>query len=186
MYKSEFLDAAKRSKRLGLSVPEISAIDSRLLNDKAQSDLPFIIHDALGMLEEEEIVLQCLLLNLRLKNIFSSYFKSPVFYTIGYIERDDSAMFKQSEETLRKMLENGIEGPSISLHAWLTLPSMEILDFSISTSYGRVNGIKEMMGKALAMHPNELTGGMKYRPLLVGQEFLLKTGAMKLVVDVGI
>lgn len=186
MYKSEFLNAVERSKKFGLLVPEISATGSRLLNDKVQSDLPLIIHDALGVLEEEEIVLQCLLLNLRLKKVFSSYFKSPVYYTIGYIEIDDSAMFKQSEETLREMLTKGVEGPSISLHAWLTLPSMEILDFSISTSYGRVNGIKEMMGKALAMHPSELTGGMKYRPMLVGEDFLLKTGAMKLVVDIGI
>jgi hypothetical protein len=186
MYKSEFFNAVERAKQFGLNVPEITEMESRLLSDEAQAELPLIIHNTLGVLEEEEILLQCLLLNLRLKKVFSDYFKSSVYYTIGYIEIDDAPMFKQTEESLRKMLENGIEGPSINLHAWLTLPSMEILDFSISTSYGRVNGIKEMMGKALAMHPDELTGGMKYRPMLVGEEFLLQTGAMKLVVDIGI
>ena len=43
-----------------------------------------------------------------------------------------------------------------------------------------------MMGAALALHPSELTGGMSYHPMLIGEEFLYKIGAMKLYVDIGI
>ena len=187
MYESKFNDALERTHKFGLLVPkQIPSNPGRFLSDKAQEELPFVIRDSLGVLDEDEIVLQCLLLNMRLKSVFSEYFKSPVYYTIGYVGIDDHYMFKQSEESLFSMLENGIIGPSVSLHAWLTLPSMEILDFSISTSYGRVNGIKEMMGAALALHPSELTGGMSYHPMIVGEEFLHKIGAMKLYVDLGI
>lgn len=187
MYETQFKEALERTQNFGLPIPaKLPSNQNRLLNEKIQRELPFVIRDELGVLDEDEIVLQCLLLNIRLKSVFSKYFKCPVFYTIGYVGIDDHFMFKQTEDSLLSMLKNGIAGPSVSLHAWLTLPSMEILDFSFSTSYGRVNGIKEMMGAALALHPNELTGGMSYHPMIVGEDFLHKIGAMRLYVDIGI
>lgn len=187
MYETKFKEALARTRKFGLSVPsEVSLDQNRFLSEKVQDELPLIIRDNLGILDEDEIVLQCLLLNIRLKSVFSKYFNSSIYYTIGYVGIDDHFMFKQTEDSLFSMLENGITGPSVSLHAWLTLPSMEILDFSFSTSYGRVNGIKEMMGAALALHPSELTGGMSYHPMIVGEEFLQKIGAMRLYVDIGI
>lgn len=186
MYETKFKEALARTRKFGLSLPDVvSSGQNRFLSEKTQNELPFIIRDNLGILDEDEIVLQCLLLNIRLKNVFSKYFNCPIYYTIGYVGIDGHYMYKQTEESLFSMLENGAEGPSVSLHAWLTLPSMEILDFSIATSYGRVNGIKDMMGAALALHPSELTGGMSYHPMIVGEDFLLKIGAMKLYVNIG-
>jgi len=187
MYNEKFLQAIERTCRFGLPDPKFIKLSAeRFLDSETQEKLPYIIRDKLGILEEDEIVLQCLLLNMRLKEVFLEYFKVPVYYTIGYIGIDEKFMFQQTEESLEAMLKNGIEGPSISLHAWLTLPSMEILDFSISTSYGKVNGIKKMMGAALALHPSELTGGMSYHPMIIGEDFLHRIGAMRLYVDIGI
>jgi len=187
VYESKFKEALERTQKFGLSTPKNILLNSnRFLNDKVQEELPFIIRNNLGILDEDEIVLQCLILNMRLKTVLSEYFGCPVYYTIGYVGIDDRFMFKQTEDSLLSMLENGVSGPSISLHAWLTLPSMEILDFSFSTSYGRVNEIKNMMGAVLALHPSELSGGMSYFPMVVGEEFLHKIGAMKLSVDIGI
>lgn len=187
MYEAKFKEALERTRKFGLTVPtEFPLSQNLFLNEKAKRQLPFVIRGELGVLDEDEIFLQCLSLNIRLKSAFSKYFKCPVFYTIGYVGVKDHFMFKQTEDSLLSMLKNGIAGPSVSLHAWLTLPSMEILDFSISTSYGRVNGIKEMMGAALALHPSELKGGMLYHPMIVGEEFLHKIGAMRLYVDIDI
>jgi hypothetical protein len=187
VYESKYEEAVERTRKFGLTVPnKASPLQSRYISSKVHEELPFVIRDSLGVLDEDEIVLQCLMLNVRLKKVFSKYFKCPVYYTIGYVGIDDDYMFKQSEESLLLMLNNGISGPSVNLHAWLTLPTMEILDFSISTSYGRVNNIKEMMGAALASHPSDLTGGMSYHPMIIGEEFLYRIGAMRLYVDLGI
>ena len=151
MYEDKFNKALERTRKFGLSVPKLIRSNSgRFLSEKAQEELPYIIRDSLGVLDEDEIVLQCLLLNARLKNVFSEHFGCPVYYTIGYVGIDDQFMFKQTEESLFSMLKNGISGPSIRLHAWLTLPSMEILDFSFPTSYGRVNGNKRNDGSCFS------------------------------------
>ena len=81
-------------------------------------------------------------------------------------------MFYQSEASLKKLLTEGINGNTINLHTWLTLPSMEILDFTLPTTLGKISGNKEMYGKTIIKHPSKLTNNMEYHPLLVGEEFL--------------
>ncbi len=43
----------------------------------------------------------------------------------------DKNYFYQNEESLNDMLKNGVNPDKISIHAWLTLPSMEIIDLSL-------------------------------------------------------
>jgi len=45
-----------------------------------------------------------------------------------------------------------------------------------------VNGHKNMMGSVISLHAKDLSGGMTYHPMLVGETFLAKSGALKLVV----
>ena len=186
MYKSEFEKAIIRSQKLGLSIPEIKNTNQRYLNEKVQSELHHYIRDKLGVLHETEIIAQCLALNVRLKSVFSEYFNCPVYYTIGYVDITGDSLFKQTEESLKSMLINGIDGSPIKLHAWLTLPSMEILDFSIATTYGKVKGNQELMGMAIALHYTELTKGVVFHPMLIGEDFIHKIGGVKLIVSNGI
>lgn len=125
---------------------------------------------------------QCLSLHIRLKSVVEQILDCDAFYTIGWVSFEKSEMFKQTEESLSEMLKRGIVGPDVNLHAWLTLPSMEILDFSLPTTYAKVNDIEEGKGSAITMHPSDLTGGMMYQPMLVGDEFLLRSGAMRFFV----
>ena len=87
-------------------------------------------------------------------------------------------MFHQSEEDLERLLQNGISGNSLSIHAWLTLPTMEILDFSLPTSFAIMHGNEEEIGGLIARHADSLTGGLKYHPMLVGEDFLRKSGGL--------
>ena len=78
------------------------------------------------------------------------------------------------------MLKTGVEG-EVNLHAWLTLPSMEVLDFSLPTSYAKVNNRPEDIGSAIAEHANKLSAnGMTYKPLIVGEDFLVKSKILRL------
>jgi len=186
VYKSNFLNALERTTRFGLSTPSVELCDTRFLTQDTLRKLPLAIRDVMGELDETDIVAQCLSLHLKMKPVIQQILSCEVFYTVGWVSLQDSNMFKQTEESLFDMLKNGIPGPDVNIHAWLTLPSMEILDFSLPTTYAKVNGIKEGIGGAITMHPSDLTGGMMYQPMLVGEEFLLKTGALKLFATFGI
>lgn len=179
MYESNFLDAFERTTRLGLSTPNVELSDARFLTQEALSRLPFAIRDIMGELNEDDVVAQCLSLHMRLKPVIEQILDCDAFYTIGWVSFENSEMFKQTEESLSEMLKRGITGPDVNIHAWLTLPSMEILDFSLPTTYAKVNGIEEGKGSAITMHPSDLTGGMMYQPMLVGEEFLSRSGAMR-------
>ena len=185
MYEQEFINAIKRTHQFGLPIPkELKQTTKRFLTEKVQLGISDVIHKNLGELSEDDIMLQCLQLNMRLKPVFFEYFQSPVYYTIGHISLDEDSFYKQTEESLQAMLLNGVEGPSVSLHAWITLPSMEILDFSFPTTYGKLNEQKGTTGAVLALHPSNLSGGMSYHPMIIGEEFLHKIGAMKLHVAI--
>lgn len=183
MYKTEFKEAELRTKRLELLSPPTIFTEKRYLTKKAASELHYYIRDKIGTLTEDDMANQCLSLHVRLKPIISEYFNCPVYLTIGYVEFDGDDMYKQNEDSLRMMIENGISGKSVDLHAWLTLPSMEILDFSLATSYGKRHGKHEMIGNVMAVHTNQLPAGLKYKPMLIGKDFLIRTGAMKFSVE---
>lgn len=181
MYKTEFIEAVKRSSRLGLTAPDVGSCNSASFLQKTNpTELAEVIQQEMGLLTEGEIVGQCLSLHYRLKQIFSDFFDCPVFYTIGYVEFKNSTMFKQTEESLAEMLKTGVEG-EVNLHAWLTLPSMEVLDFSLPTSYAKINNRPEGIGSAIAEHADKLSANsMTYKPLIVGEDFLVKSKILRL------
>lgn len=181
MYEQEFVEALDRTVKFGLKAPEVKTSTSMFLTQEALSKLPQAIYDEIGELNEEEVVAQCLSLHKKMLPVIEKIFKTKAYFTIGWISLPERTMYHQTEDSLREMLRNGIKGPSVSLHAWITLPSMEILDFSLPTSYARINGIKEGLYGAVTLHPSQLTGGMMYKPMLVGDDFLLKIGALKFI-----
>jgi hypothetical protein len=75
------------------------------------------------------------------------------------------------------MLRIGHKGGNMNIHAWLTLPSTEIIDVSLATTMGIVQKRPEMLGLAITRPADELNG-MAYKPMLVGDGFLRKTGLL--------
>lgn len=179
-YLHEFLEAQRRTIRLGLACPDIHSTDARFFTPQAQSKFPYVVLEAVGELNYEEVVAQCLSIHLRLQKPLVEFFKTPVFFTIGYVYTPPSYMFKQTEDELRQLLQDGANGTRVNLHAWLTLPSMEIIDLSLSTSLAVLNNMpKENHGGVIARHADELRLGLRYHPMLIGDEYLRKIGALR-------
>lgn len=101
-------------------------------------------------------------------------------YTIGYINLGDRLAFHTPIERLKQILDRGlpIHG-EMNLHAWLTLPSHEIIDLTLATTYGIANNIPKLLGSAAFIHPSDMVGGQSYHPQLVGEDFLQRIGAMR-------
>jgi hypothetical protein len=102
----------------------------------------------------------------------------PVLYTIGWVD-DGTAkgMFKFDDAFISDKLKHGHSGGTVNIHAWLTLPSMEVIDVALATTIAVVQNIPEGYGGVFAQ-PADGLNGMAYKPMLVGPDFLRKTGLL--------
>lgn len=179
MYGDDFQKALERTERMGLPLPEVTFETTRYLTDEALGGVKTAIFEALGPVRTEQLAAQCLAIHWQLQDIVSTALGCPVYYTIGWVELEKGSWFGHTEETLRTLMTEGLQHERVQLHAWLTLPSMEIVDVSLMTTYALVRDYPEAKGKVIATHPSELTGGLMYKPTLVGAEFLARSGLMR-------
>lgn len=178
MYEKHFKKAIERTKSLNLGNPLVKFDNRNYITQEMLEKYPYIMRDEFGEFEIEDIAFQCLSVNLKLKEFISEQFNCPVYYTIGYIDFKDSKMFYQSEESLKDMLKKENNTGEVSLHAWLTFPSMEIIDSTILTSMSLKNNIPEGLGGIIATNADKVKH-MKFIPMLVGEEFIFEAGLVR-------
>ena len=180
-YEIEFFEAVDRTKNFSLNLPQIEGITTKqYLEDTIfENKLSVFCQEELPTFSVNDISAQCIKIHYDFKKKLEKLFNIPIYYTIGYVQIDDNKMFYNSEESLKELLVQGMLKNTVNIHVWLTLPSMEILDFSFPTTYGKVTGNKNMYGRTIILHPDNLTGGMSYHPMLIGDDFLFKIGAIK-------
>ncbi|MBE8563789.1 hypothetical protein [Vibrio sp. OPT20] len=178
MYQQEFKVALERTKRFNLKSPYVTCQDVRFLTYEFMTKFPRLLQQYIGLPTEDDVVAKCLEFHYKLQQPISEIIGVPCEFTIGHIESKDQKLFYQSETDLLALLQNGFKGSTLNIHAWLTLPSMEILDLTFPTSYAKINNIKGGAGGIIASHADELSNGVKYHPMLVGEDFLRQSGAM--------
>lgn len=171
-YTAELYDAEKRTSKFGLSGPRLNLKDVRYLGLAKQRELTRTVQQEFGVLTTDQLYAQCLDFSLRLKPLAESVFNCEVYYTLGYIELDGRGVFQASEDELYQLVRNGYDGEKVNVHAWLTLDSGEILDFTFSTTYAIQCNYPNMEGKIMAIHPEDLNDRMAYKPMLIGEEFI--------------
>lgn len=175
-YRQEFEDAIRRTKKFGLSSPEIQFSNERKITNLSKLSEVFV--RAIGLPALEEIVAQCLSIHYRLVPAYEQFFGSPVYFTIGWVLDPPHEFYKITDAEISLLLKKGIKGSTVNIHAWLTLPSMEVLDFVFPTSLAFVQRKPENYGLAICKHPSDFTGGLQFHPMLVGADFLRQIGAM--------
>jgi hypothetical protein len=180
VYRKEFLAATDRTRRFGLATPRLLLTNDLLLNDDSLTRINEAMFEEIGEIPLDEIVAQCLLMHVRALPIVQSVLEVPVHFTIGYVSSNRSRFFEQTEASLKGMLDSPPTRPEVSLHAWLTLPSDEIIDLTFATSLAVINKMDRGRGAVIASHADKLIG-MKYHPMLIGTEYLQRIGAMRFV-----
>jgi hypothetical protein len=177
-YIDEINEAIARAARLGLKTPDFQAVEGQLLTQKVFQDIPYIVRDALGDAAAEDVAAQCLSYHMRLLPILSDYFKTELTYTIGHVSMGAETLFEQSENQMQALIASGVEHPQLKIHAWLTLPTCEIMDFTLPTTYAVVNKTRDGYGSVLAGHADKLLNNVYYHPMLIGEDYLRKIGAL--------
>jgi hypothetical protein len=176
-YFKEFLWAMARNKRFNLPTPfPWFETGRRWLDAKAKDEFAYILHDELDSLDFKEVSKQCLSLHYRLAPIVSHWLNCEVFYTVGWVDFGAGGnRFYCDDASLNEILRRNHNGETVKLHAWLTLPSMEIIDATLATTLAISHNSPEMLFTAIANHADALKG-MSYKPMLIGEEFLRRSG----------
>lgn len=178
-YESELEEAIERTQAWGLECPHFPMNERRYLTPQFIDGLLATTQRATGHLEPEAIAGQCFAVHHFLKDAIERDLGVPLLYTIGFVSYESGPVFHTEVAQLKAMLDQGPppSGP-LSLHAWLTMPSHEILDLTYGTTYGVATGIEKFIGTAIFLHPRDLKGGQRYHPQLVGTDYFHRIGAI--------
>lgn len=181
-YREEWLEAIERTKHYGLNLPEDAARlnQQRYLTKEVHDRFPYVVRDAFGNLGYEDIVAQCMSIHYRLAPVMEELLKCPVFFTIGWIDDgSDRGMFRFGDEFIQEHLAAPKKtiGGQANLHAWLTLPSMEVIDVALVTTIAVLQKLDKGHGGVIAQPADDLKG-FAYKPMLVGTDFLRKAGML--------
>lgn len=179
-YKDEFLQAFRNAKEFSLDTPDIEFSTKKLISNERIDKLPQFLEDRLGGITPEMIFVQCFYFHLLAKDHLEDFFNSPIYFTIGHVEIPGKTYFYHTKKDLKTLLTNGMDNPEMNLHAWLTLPSMEIIDLTLlgSIAYARGDKPPKDFG-IIANHADQLLDGCKYHPTLVGDDFLVRIGGVR-------
>ncbi len=132
-----------------------------------------------GELDFHEVVAQCIAIHYRLAPVIEQWLGCPALYTIGWVQiRDGNDLYKFDEAFIADKLRTGHSESKIGIHAWLTLPTMEVVDVALATTMALVHKVPDKYGAVLARYADGLDG-MAYKPMLVGTDFLRKTGLLR-------
>jgi hypothetical protein len=178
-YLEEFEAALQRGRDLGLTVPAVDLdVSRRWLSESGLVKLGPALGVGLGT-DPRGLVGQCLPVHLNLAPLVSEALSCDAMFTIGWLHADGRDRFRFDHDFVATALKHGIAPGQASLHAWLTLPSMEIIDATYPTSVGVLSGMPDLVGLVVTKHADELTGDMAYHPMLVGDDFLHRSGALR-------
>jgi hypothetical protein len=125
----------------------------------------------------EDFAFQCLSVHKALLPHVSEHLGVDPMFTIGYLRIMGDPEYQFSERDLRAWAKYGVPHfASVKLHAWLTLPSFEILDYTLGATYYKVSGDKRAREAMLAMHYSSLDR-MSYHPMILGDDIPPRIGA---------
>jgi len=179
-YLADFKAAIERTSHYGMAVPKYELRpDDHWLGLQAQQRIPQLIFNTLGQITPKHLLAQCIAIHYALQEPVSALFGAPAVLTIGWIEfANGTDLYRFDDQFIGERLRTGFEPLSgIQLHVWLTLPTMEIIDLTLCTSVSILQDMPEGIGGLLTKKADDVTG-FRYIPMLVGEDFFRKTGAI--------
>lgn len=181
-YKKEFLEALDFTETILSKKPTVNPQNEKILTDDVMKNLLNTIKNEFGEINSKELLGNCLAANDAFFDIIKKCLGCEIYYTIGWLQEGDIPVFYTPESELKRYAEHGISSlPSLklNLHVWLTLPTMEIIDITIRTTYAQIFNKPEGIGGIIAGHPYELfKGEFQYHPQIIGVEYLRKIGVL--------
>lgn len=181
-YTDEFQIALHNTRALGCGINADIYSDRLYTNQVVVDQLErLLVKHLRGDTSSDNIartlVSKCLHVHAQLQNEVGEILKKPVHFTLGYLTRGDYSFHKFSIDEVYGWLRDGIPNlNNLQVHAWLTTPAMEIIDFTF-------NPTAESLKAPLAVSPygslviaGHFSGiePYSYHPIVVGDDLRSK------------
>jgi hypothetical protein len=177
LYKDEFLKAATNSRDLGLISYDVTVSQNKYLTNDILPRLPHVLRPYIGKLEPKDFSGKCVHIHYNLIPIVEDILQCKAYLTTGGITENGQRLFGITLEEVKEYLNKGLPNLTFNHHAWLTLDSMEIFDFTLMTTIGYVKKEPKYFGYMISKHPDDLIG-MYYTPIIIGDAFYRKLNVL--------
>lgn len=168
-YADDFAKACAFSKTLDLDVPRWE--DKQPLNYEQKRRLALLFSTFAKTFGYESLVRRCLHSHeLLLEPVSRLLGGAQPALTVGAFQRfyGDILRCPATEQDIKTAVTSGIITPHLGFHAWLTLPTLEILDFTLEVTLRAAKG-QDLRGAGFDMgHQSELT--VRYFPVAIGND----------------
>jgi hypothetical protein len=129
----------------------------------------------------EDLAGQCIFIHNGIFELVANEINCNSVVTIGwfYDETINKSMYKFTEEEFKNFAikkTDILKGKGFDAHVWITLDSGEIIDFTLLTTIGKING-HYPPGSTLMCRPEDENCPIKYHPMVVGKDAILQTFA---------
>jgi len=99
-------------------------------------------------------------------------------YTLGWMSYREHPVYRFGEADVRRWLVHGIPDPrKVDVHAWITLPSAEIIDPSWLSTVGIVQNKRDLIGAVIIADADQRTSH-QYHPVTVDTRVLFRIGLL--------
>jgi hypothetical protein len=178
-YEAAFVAAQARSILWGLRPPLMDPLPVRYASPSTIAAIRWQLHRSIGHLSEDIVATQRFGITAAVRTLLEAELKVPLSYTLGHVRQNGQRLCYTAIEGLEQMLRTGIApGARVSLHAWLTLPSHEVIDVSLWALFPDLSCAEEREMRSLFMHPDQMPG-RSYCPQWVGDGFVRRIGVLK-------
>lgn len=178
-YGASFLAAQARSITWGLKPPPMEALPIRYAVEPTVSTVRWHLHQSIGHLSREVVAAERFGVTASVRAILEGKLKTRLAYTLGYVMQDGQRLCHTPIAGLEQMLRAGtVPAGRLSLHAWLTLASHEIIDVCFWAQFPDLCCAEESEMRCLFMHPDQMPG-RSYCPQWVGDGFVRGIGVLK-------
>jgi len=176
MYKHEFKSAMERTLQFGLSLPVVEFEKSTVLTPDNWKKMNHIVEEYFSNLNVMDVATHCLPVHLDVMSLFHEH-NIPCVFTLGYVFHEGKKRHFMTESELKTICERGVDGTTVNIHAWLTLPSMEVIDLTYWTTFSYATNNSERLGELVIQSDDEELE-VVYHPLLIGEDWLYKSGIL--------
>lgn len=173
-YLAEFEAAKERTVKFGLMPQQALQFEEGIYmtQDRINELNVRLMPVFKGISSYDQLVSQCLPVHIQAKSIVEDWLGCPVWFTLGWLDDNTGkGIYKFSEENIIEKLQNGHKEKTLNIHGWLTLPTMEIIDLTLSTTISILQGRREQAGGVIAKKAEDVTG-FSYKPMLLGKSYL--------------
>ena len=115
----------------------------------------------------------CLFLTVSFFDYLHAHLPLDAFVTLGYVNISGTDYFKFSRDDIKKWVDEGLDSiDDLTLHAWLTLSSLEVIDLTLGSTIAEMSGTATTWGLVMTNAPQD-SPAIKYHPIALGTEIVV-------------